>query len=142
VVDDTERSLAFYRDRLGFEVAGISENWGPEQERLNGVFPARLRITALRAAEGPAIEFLEYLSPSDGRPAPVDLRSNDLLHWQITLVARDVEGLTRELLQDSVPFLSPGVVTLPEGTLGFGAGALLRDPDGHPLRLVQPLESR
>jgi catechol 2,3-dioxygenase-like lactoylglutathione lyase family enzyme len=47
VVGDTERSLRFYRDILGLRVAGESENWGPEQERLNNVFGARLRITAL-----------------------------------------------------------------------------------------------
>ncbi len=34
---DSERSLAFYRDRLGLQVAGMSENWGIEQERLSGV---------------------------------------------------------------------------------------------------------
>src|SRR3954452_14664159 len=34
-VADTERSLAFYRDRLGLKVAGESDNHGPEQERLN-----------------------------------------------------------------------------------------------------------
>jgi catechol 2,3-dioxygenase-like lactoylglutathione lyase family enzyme len=57
VISDTEASLRFYRDRLGMEVAGESENYGPEQERLNNVFGARLRITALRAASGPGIEF-------------------------------------------------------------------------------------
>src|SRR5262249_35026613 len=67
VVGDTEASLAFYRDRLGFKVAGQGENYGPEQEHLNNVFGARLRITSVRAAAGPAIELLEYLAPRDGR---------------------------------------------------------------------------
>src|SRR5262245_27170697 len=58
VVEDTERSLAFYRDALGMRVAGRSENWGPEQERLNNVAGARLRITTLRAPTGPGIELL------------------------------------------------------------------------------------
>src|SRR5207253_9793156 len=49
-VSHTESSLAFYRDVLGMRVAGESENYGPEQERLNSVFGARLRITSLRAA--------------------------------------------------------------------------------------------
>jgi catechol 2,3-dioxygenase-like lactoylglutathione lyase family enzyme len=61
VVADTERSLGFYRDTLGFTVAGESENFGTEQEHLN-VFGARLRITGLRAASGPGIELLEYLA--------------------------------------------------------------------------------
>ncbi len=53
VVDDTNASLRFYRDTLGMQVAGESENYDVEQEHLNNVFGARLRITALRAAAGP-----------------------------------------------------------------------------------------
>ena len=49
VVADTERSLRFYRDLLGMRVAGESENYGAEQEHLNGVFGAHLRITSLRS---------------------------------------------------------------------------------------------
>ncbi|MGH7407045.1 MAG: VOC family protein, partial [Candidatus Methylomirabilales bacterium] len=60
VVGDTEASLRFYRDVLGMKVIGESENSGTEQEHLNNVFGARLRITTLKAAAGPAIEFLEY----------------------------------------------------------------------------------
>lgn len=62
VVKDTETSLRFYRDRLGLRIVGASENFGTEQEHLNNVFGARLRITTLRAAKGPAIELLEYLT--------------------------------------------------------------------------------
>jgi catechol 2,3-dioxygenase-like lactoylglutathione lyase family enzyme len=69
VVSDTEASLAFYRDLLGLRVAGEAENHGTEQEHLNQVFGARLRITALRAERGPGIEFLEYLAPPGGATA-------------------------------------------------------------------------
>ena len=48
VVSDTDASLRFYRDLLGMQVAGESENYGTEQEHLNNVFGAHLRITALR----------------------------------------------------------------------------------------------
>src|SRR5690606_3087111 len=44
-VADTETSLAFYRDLLGLRITGGSENFGAEQERLTGVFAARVRIT-------------------------------------------------------------------------------------------------
>lgn len=87
VVADTDRSLTFYRDHLGLRVVGSSENWGPEQEHLNGVFGAHLRITTLRGAAGPGVELLEYLAPSDGRPYPADSHANDLWHWQTTLTA-------------------------------------------------------
>jgi len=82
VVADTDQSLHFYRDLLGMQVAGESENYGAEQEHLNGVFGAHLRITSLRAQHGPGIELLEYLSPTDGRDIPTDLRSSDIAHWE------------------------------------------------------------
>ena len=92
VVTDTEASLRFYRDLLGLHVAGESENYGVEQEHLNNVFGARLRITALRASSGPGIELLEYLAPRDGRAIPVDEHSNDLVHRQTELEADNPDG--------------------------------------------------
>jgi catechol 2,3-dioxygenase-like lactoylglutathione lyase family enzyme len=138
VVASTEESLDFYQDVLGFTIAGTSENWGPEQERLNAVFGARLRITGLRLREGPAIEFLEYLSPGDGRPYPLDASASDLVHWQTTLRTRDVEGLGRAALGLDLAWISPGPVAVPaEEGLGFARGLLVRDPDGHVMQLVE-----
>jgi catechol 2,3-dioxygenase-like lactoylglutathione lyase family enzyme len=136
VIRDTDASLRLYRDALGLRVAGESENYGPEQEHLNNVFGARLRITALRAAAGPGIEFLEYLTPSDGRPAPDDLRSNDLIHWQTRLSVDDPGAALGAVRRAGARLVSPGAVVLPDGALGFGAGMLVRDPDGHALLLA------
>src|ERR1700757_2886925 len=91
VVWDTDASLKFYRDLLGMHVAGESENYGTEQEHLNNVFGAHLRITALRGASGPGIELLEYLAPRDGRPFPSDEHSNDVVHRQTVLLTRSVD---------------------------------------------------
>ncbi len=128
VVGATEASLRFYRDLLGLTVAGESENFGPEQERLNNVFGARLRITGLRAPFGGiGVEFLEYLAPGNGRPTPGDLDSNDLAHWQTTLIVRDVNAASQHLFQADADFVSPGAVN---------GSALVRDPDGHALLLT------
>ncbi|HZY31075.1 MAG TPA: VOC family protein [Candidatus Methylomirabilis sp.] len=137
VVTDTDASLRFYRDLLGLKVAGESENYGAEQEHLNNVFGARLRITGLRAASGPGIEFLEYLTPPGGRPIPSDHRANDLAHWQTTLVTRDASAAAARGLAARHPFVSPGAVTLRERTLGFAKGFLIRDPDGHVMQVVE-----
>jgi catechol 2,3-dioxygenase-like lactoylglutathione lyase family enzyme len=136
VVEDTEKSLRFYRDRLGLTVAGESWNSGIEQERLNNVEGARLRITGLRALKGPGIEFLEYLSPRDGRPYPPDARSNDLLHWHTTLRTSGGGGLARTAASASP--VSWGIAELPDSALGFRRGLMVRDPDGHVLLLVHP----
>jgi catechol 2,3-dioxygenase-like lactoylglutathione lyase family enzyme len=137
VVGDTDASLRFYRDLLGMRVVGESENYGTEQEHLNNVFGARLRITALRAASGPGIEFLEYLAPLDGRPAPADLRANDLAFWQTQMSAHDTEAAARKLFEVKARFVSPGVVEIPEKTQGFRKGLVVRDPDGHAVELVE-----
>ena len=137
VVADTEQSTRFYRDALGFQVAGHSENYGTEQEHLNNVFGARLRITSLRAGAGPAIELLEYLAPTDGRPYPADERPNDLVHWQTRIAVRDPEALAGSLLESATQFISAGVVTTDKAELGFRKSLLARDPDGHALQFVQ-----
>jgi catechol 2,3-dioxygenase-like lactoylglutathione lyase family enzyme len=136
-VSDTEESLEFYRDRLGLEVVGRSENYGPEQERLNNVFGARLRITALRGPAGPGIELLEYLAPGDGRPMPADERANDLIHWQTLLSSLDSRAVASDLLAAGASFVSPGVVEIDEPGYPFPAGFLVRDPDGHVLQVMQ-----
>jgi catechol 2,3-dioxygenase-like lactoylglutathione lyase family enzyme len=137
VVDDTDRSLAFYRDVLGFRVAGESFNSGVEQERLNNVPGARLRITGLRVTAGPGVEFLQYLAPRDGRPFPADERANDLVHWQTTVLVPDATAAATTLRRGSFPLISPGAVTLPDTTLGFRRGVRVRDPDGHVVQLVE-----
>jgi catechol 2,3-dioxygenase-like lactoylglutathione lyase family enzyme len=122
VVADTDASLAFYRDQLGLAIAGASENYGIEQERLNNVFGARLRITALRAPQGPGIEFLEYLAPRDGRAMPADTKASDLWYWQINLRTSDPSVRTQ---------LGRPPTRLPGAALGFANGLIVRDPDGH-----------
>lgn len=138
VVGDTETSLKFYRDGLGLHIAGTSENYGTEQEHLNNVFGARVRITSLRAASGgPGIEFLEYLAPRDGRLVPADARASDLFHWQTTLIVNTADSFAKRLFAENSRFVSPGVVVLSDKSLGFSRGLLARDPDGHVMALLE-----
>jgi catechol 2,3-dioxygenase-like lactoylglutathione lyase family enzyme len=142
-VSNTDNSLKFYRDILGLKVAGESMNYGTEQEHLNNVQGARLRITGLRtlgaklSPAGPGIEFLDYLQPKDGRSLPEDARPNDLLHWQTTLVVKDAEAIAERLRRNQTLFVSPKVVTIPGQRLGFRKGFLVRDADGHTMRIVE-----
>lgn len=138
VVADTDASLRFYRDTLGMRVAGESENYGREQEQLNNLQGARLRITTLRAARGPGVELLEYLAPGDGRPLPPDQRANDIAHWQTRLIAADAEQAAGALRAARAVFVSPGVVDVAEAEVGFDKGLLVRDPDGHAMEVAQP----
>lgn len=98
VVRDTEESLRFYRDRLKMRPVGGSENRGNEQAHLNNVEGAHLRITTLKAEQGPGVELLEYLSPRDGREYPRDARANDLISWHTRVLLRAGDGA--EMVRD------------------------------------------
>ncbi len=129
VISDTDASLRFYRDALGLKIVGESENYGPEQERLNNVFGARLRITSLRAASGPGVEFLEYLAPAGGRPYPPEEQANDLIHWQTKFLGTSTAQAELELRRVRSAFVSTGVVQ---------RSIVVRDPDGHAIQITQP----
>jgi catechol 2,3-dioxygenase-like lactoylglutathione lyase family enzyme len=138
VVKDTETSLHFYGDLLGLRVAGESENYGSEQEHLNNVFGAHLRITTLRAASGPGIELLEYLAPRDGRPIPADLRANDTAHWETTVIA-DGDRVALSALLKKADLISSD---LEEITLAGHRTqeVIFKDPDGHAVALISEVE--
>ena len=136
-VSNTESSLKFYRDVLGMRVAGESENYGTEQEHLNNVFGARLRITALRAVSGPGVEFLEYIAPRDGRPYPADARASDIFQWQTNFTSMHVRDAEGRLRAGKFAVISPGAVDVSDGQAGFQRALTVRDPDGHAIRVVE-----
>jgi catechol 2,3-dioxygenase-like lactoylglutathione lyase family enzyme len=137
VVWNTEASIRFYRDLLGMHVTGESENYGTEQEHLNNVFGAHLRITALRGASGPGIELLEYLAPRDGRPFPSDEHANDVVHRQTILVTKEADSAAHNLISARANFVSSGVVLNQIDQLGFRKAFVIRDPDGHPIEIEE-----
>ncbi|MCI0360732.1 MAG: VOC family protein [Planctomycetaceae bacterium] len=123
VVSDTECSLAFYQDLLGMKVVGKSLNFGPEQERLNNVPQARLRITSLRAESGPGVELLEYQHPTYGREAAADTNVSDLVHW--------LTNMTTVSLPETAARLKESGATIQTQTRG---GISVLDPDRHAVR--------
>ena len=81
---------------------------------------------------------LEYRFPQNGRPISPDERATDLIHREITLVTANAKGAAKELQTDQARFISPDVITFKETELGFREAFVARDPDGHPLRIVEP----
>jgi catechol 2,3-dioxygenase-like lactoylglutathione lyase family enzyme len=135
-VGDTDQSLQFYRDTLGLAIAGAGENYGVEQEHLNNVFGVRLRITTLRASGGGiGVELLDYRAPRDGRAAPLDLKANDVAHWQVTMAGAELARLL--VPSRAFSLVSPDVTTIGPSPLGFTRGLMVRDPDGHAVRVVE-----
>jgi len=137
VVGDTEESLGFYRDLLGMHIVGESENYGTEQEHLSNVFGAHLRITSLRASSGFGIELLEYLSPRDGNPFPLDEHANDVIHRQTVVVTKSADRAARDLLSAKVNFVSSAMIANQTNELGYKTAFIVKDPDGHAVEIEQ-----
>lgn len=71
-VSDMERSLAFYRDLLGFQVAmelppeAERERWDRYHASVCGIDNAQIRVIYLTAPDGDThLELIEYLRPKD-----------------------------------------------------------------------------
>ena len=96
-----------------------------------------VRITGLKAPSGFGIEFLDYLTPRDGRPMPHDTRANDLWHWQTAIRVGRADAAADKLKSARVRFVSPSVTTIPDRALGIAKGFIVRDPDGHGLQLIE-----
>ena len=133
-ISDTERSMAFYRDRLGLAHGGHSENYGTEQEHLNQVFGARLDINGLHADTGFGVELLRYIAPPGGRTYPSDSRAVDLWHYQTEIEVDRLENMIQKLEEQGFTKISRLPVKI-----GSALMFLLRDPDGHAVLLWQQL---
>jgi catechol 2,3-dioxygenase-like lactoylglutathione lyase family enzyme len=115
VVSDTMASAGFYAG-LGFGALGGSLNHGPEQQRLDGLAGAEVRVTALGHGTAlPHLELLDYRHPRPGRPGPSRHASNDVATARLVL-------------------RPPGQ---PRQPAEWSRARLLEDPDGHHL-LVSP----
>ncbi len=137
VVGDTAVSRRIY-EQLGFQLAGTSLNFGQEQEQLNAVAGCRVEITGWRVGEGLGIEFLAYLAPTDGRPYPAESTVADLWHWETTLVCADLTAVLTALKPTAVSAISSEVAAFPvDAPYGWRRAYLLRDADGHALKLVE-----
>ncbi len=140
-ISNTDESLQFYTGILGLERKGESWNMGMEQAHLNFVEGASLHITGLRAAAGPGIEFLQYLQPGPGRPYPADSRTDDIWHWQTTLIVDDAEQLYNQLKAANYIIVSKELTVLQDKN-GRGSKAfIVRDRDGHAMLILQKLNS-
>jgi catechol 2,3-dioxygenase-like lactoylglutathione lyase family enzyme len=77
-VTNLERSLAFWRDVLGFELSHRPHQTGDLAAEITGVPGAEISIAVLKTPGGHKIELLEYLAPPDRQhlaPRPCDVGS-------------------------------------------------------------------
>lgn len=136
-IQDTDKSLDFYQNKMGLAVAGNSENYGSEQEHLNQVFGAHLLITGLKAKTGFGVEFLNYIAPPGGRPYPEDSKATDLWHWHTTIQVDNADKYFEMLKKSGVKIISKQVVNLTQTAWKYKKAFAIRDLDGHCILVVE-----
>lgn len=131
-VSDPERSIAFYRDGLGFSPRNELTVKGKPSETL-----LRLREVELRAIylqrDGVVIELLHYASPGctgDGQPRPM----NGLGLTHLSLRVDDLDGALEALSRQGATVLRD---TLIDNSELRAKAAFLTDPDGTLIELVE-----
>jgi catechol 2,3-dioxygenase-like lactoylglutathione lyase family enzyme len=134
-VVNLERSLAFYRDLLGFEVLMTQEKQGGYLAAIVGYPDAHARMAHLQAPGSThRIELLEYITPPS---APRRVEPRDAGPTHICLTVGDLPGLYERLRDAGVEMFS-APVEVDTGVNRGGLALYLRDPDGAILELFQP----
>src|SRR5947208_14826503 len=82
-VSDIERSLAFWRDVLGFELSHRAHQKGELAEQITGVSGAEILIAVVKAP-GHKIELLEFRAPAD-RKQENGIRPSEVVPAHIAL---------------------------------------------------------
>jgi catechol 2,3-dioxygenase-like lactoylglutathione lyase family enzyme len=134
-VSNLDRSLAFYRDMLGFEVIWIRPQITNQYWRDIVGFPDAVVRGAFLAIPGTThrLELYEYMHP---RGTPADVRTNNPGSVHLCLYVDDARALYAELIAKGVQFRS-APVDLNEGPNIGGVAMYMLDPDGITLELFQ-----
>ena len=136
-VSNLERSLAFWRDVLGFELSHRPHQTGKLASEITGVSGAEIQIAVLKGS-GHKIELLEYLAPPD-RKQHVDLRPCDVGFVHVALLVDDLDAVLERIAASG--WKAAG---LPQTlTAGPNAGKrviYVRDPDGTTIEFMELTE--
>ena len=93
-VSNLERSLAFWRDVLGFEFSHTAHQKGELAQEITGVEGAEIKLAVLKAPGGHKIELLEYLAPADRKRA--DIRPCDVGSVHVALLVHDLDAVLEQ----------------------------------------------
>jgi lactoylglutathione lyase len=136
-VRDLARSIAFYRDLLGFTVTyERGEVTAEYMPRLVGIPGARLKIAGLDIP-GLHLDLIEYLAPKGADAAGL---TNDVGNVHLGLTVDDLWSAYRRLSEVGVRFKSDPVSPTTGPNKG-GWAVYFVDPDGVTLEMIERPQS-
>lgn len=141
IVRDLAKAVAFYRDGIGLEVQGEPANAeeNPALRNMFGLPDAHIRwMVARPPGTRTGVEIVE-ISNAGGKP--LERRMQDAGAFTLIVFVRDLDETLARVKALGAPVVSTGPVP---AVLPFGAQnarmAMVQDPDGHFVELVQPDE--
>jgi glyoxylase I family protein len=132
-VSNLDRSLAFWRDVLGFEFSHRAHQTGELAEQITGVPGAEILIAVVKAP-GHKIELLEYRAPADHKHA--DLRPCDVGSIHVALTVDNLDAVL-ETIAASGWKASGTPQTLKTGPNAGKRVIYVRDPDGTTIEFME-----
>ncbi|HEV2994935.1 MAG TPA: VOC family protein [Chthoniobacterales bacterium] len=133
-VSNLERSVAFWRDVLGFDLSHRAHHTGDLASEVTGVPKAEISLAVLKGY-GHKIELLEYLAPSDRKH--VDLRPCDVGSVHVALWVDNLDAVLNAIAASEWrPAGKPQ--TLKSGPNAGKRVVYVRDPDGTTFEFMQP----
>ena len=134
-VSNLERSLAFWRDVLGFEPSHMAHQTGEIASEITGVAGAEIKLAVVRAPGGHKIELLEYLAPPERKPH-LNLRPCDVGFVHVGLIVDDLEAILSAI--NASGWKAAGKPqTLQSGPNAGKRVVYVRDPDGTTIEFMQ-----
>jgi catechol 2,3-dioxygenase-like lactoylglutathione lyase family enzyme len=132
-VSNLDRTLAFFRDALGFEVTSKGPRSPSLIQAITGVEGAEVLIAYVRGP-GHSIELIEYIEPetrSSVRPRPCDTGFS-----HIAYDVDNIDAAIQAARDHSVEPIGP-VVAIDQGPNRGSRVAYLRDPDGITIEFIE-----
>jgi catechol 2,3-dioxygenase-like lactoylglutathione lyase family enzyme len=132
-VSNLERSLAFWRDVLGFELSHRPHQTGKLASEITGVAGAEISIAVLKGY-GHKIELLEYLAPADRKR--IDLRPCDVGSVHVAFTVNNLDAILSTIATSGWKAAGkPQTITVGPNT---GKRVIyVRDPDGTTIELME-----
>jgi len=137
-VSNLERSLAFWRDVLGFELSHRAHQTGDLAREITGVAGAEISIAVVKAP-GHKIELLEYLAPPD-RKQHVDFSPCDVGHVHVALTIDNLDAVLTAIAASGWKAAGKPQ-TLQTGPNVGKRVVYVRDPDGTTIEFMQAATS-
>ena len=133
-VSNLERSLAFWRDVLGFELSHTAHQTGELAREITGVAGAEIKLAVLKTPRGHKIELLEYLAPPDRKHA--DVRPCDVGHVHVALLIDDLDAILEKIRRSGWKAAGKPQ-TLKTGPNAGKRVVYVRDPDGTTIEFME-----